>query len=77
LIFSGPDKREREVIELIFKKFKELGSARQTYLWLFHEKISIPVNGRRDIADKKRRWRLQDQASTLVELLHSDTSYPA
>ena len=27
--------------------------------------------------DPKENQRLQDQASTLVELLHSDTSYPA
>lgn len=27
--------------------------------------------------DQKENMRLQDQASTLVELLHSDTSYPA
>jgi len=27
--------------------------------------------------DQKENIRLQDQAATLVELLHSDTSYPA
>ena len=27
--------------------------------------------------DQSENIRLQDQASTLVELLHSDTSYPA
>ena len=27
--------------------------------------------------DHRENIRLQDQASTLVELLHSDTSYPA
>ena len=27
--------------------------------------------------DHHENMRLQDQASTLVELLHSDTSYPA
>jgi len=27
--------------------------------------------------DRREKIRLQDQASTLVELLHSDTSYPA
>ena len=27
--------------------------------------------------DHRENMRLQDQASTLVELLHSDTSYPA
>ncbi|MEQ8204514.1 MAG: SAM-dependent methyltransferase, partial [Smithellaceae bacterium] len=27
--------------------------------------------------DQRENIRLQDQASTLVELLHSDTTYPA
>lgn len=27
--------------------------------------------------DRKENVRLQDQASTLVDLLHADTSYPA
>jgi DNA invertase Pin-like site-specific DNA recombinase len=70
IVVKSADKREREVIELIFKKFKELGSARQTYLWFHNEQISIPVNGRKDIEDKKRRWRLPNY-SFIQAIIHN------
>ncbi len=38
-IVKDANLRVQEVIELLFKKFKELGSIRQTYRW-FHEKKS-------------------------------------
>lgn len=53
-----PDIREQEAIELIFRKLGELGSARQTYLWLVGEKMSVPVNCTPDGAGLKRRWQL-------------------
>lgn len=37
-----PDVRVREAIELIFRKFDELGSARGVYFWLSTEKIQLP-----------------------------------
>ena len=43
-----PDRRLQEVIRLIFSKFRELGSARQTLLWMKSENIHFPYpsNGR-------------------------------
>ena len=38
-----PDARVREAIELIFRKFDELGSARGLYFWLTTEKIQLPA----------------------------------
>lgn len=38
-----PDARVREAIELIFRKFNELGSARGLYFWLATEKIQLPA----------------------------------
>lgn len=38
-----PDARVREAIELIFRKFNELGSARGLYFWLSTEKIQLPA----------------------------------
>jgi DNA invertase Pin-like site-specific DNA recombinase len=38
-----PDVRVREAIELIFRKFNELGSARRLYFWLSTEKIQLPA----------------------------------
>jgi DNA invertase Pin-like site-specific DNA recombinase len=44
------DIQEQQAIELIFSKFKELGSARHTYLWFVEQNIAVPVNRKRDIA---------------------------
>jgi len=55
---KSPDIREQQAVELIFKKYKELGSARQTHLWFVQEKILVPVNCQRDGEGKKRRFQL-------------------
>lgn len=56
---KSPDLREQNAIELIFKKFRELGSARQTHLWFVQEKIAVPINCKgRDPEDRKKRWQL-------------------
>ena len=40
-----PDRRIREVVELVFRKFDEVGSVRQVVLWFRQESIHIPVVG--------------------------------
>jgi len=42
-IEMDPDDRIRETIELVFRKFRELGSARQVFLWARLAKIQLPV----------------------------------
>lgn len=42
-----PDARVRQMIELIFAKFFELGSARQVMLWLREAKMQVPITGER------------------------------
>ena len=37
-----PDRRVQRAIEGVFRKFRELGSARQTMLWYRHEHIALP-----------------------------------
>lgn len=37
-----PDRRVREAIELVFRKFNEIGSARGLFFWLKLEKIQLP-----------------------------------
>ena len=66
-VVKDPNKRTRDAIELIFKKFREIQSIRQTYLWFQSENIEVPVL--RDIAGKKEIvWKLPEK-SYLTEML--------
>ncbi len=52
-----PNKRIQDTIELIFKKFREMRTIRQTHLWFHSENIEVPVL--KDIAGKKEIiWKL-------------------
>jgi len=42
-IEKDPDARIRAAIDLIFRKFAELGSARQVYFWLDQQQIQLPM----------------------------------
>jgi len=41
---KDPDARVRDSIDLVFAKFKEIRSVRQTFLWFHHSAIELPVN---------------------------------
>ena len=43
-IIKDPNIRVQEAIALIFKKFQQLGSMRQTYRWFIDHHIELPVN---------------------------------
>ena len=38
-----PDQRQRDALRLVFRKFAELRSVRQVWLWLRREQVEIPV----------------------------------
>jgi excisionase family DNA binding protein len=40
---KDPDRRIRETLSLVFRKFREIGSVRQLALWLRQEGIDLPV----------------------------------
>ena len=42
-IEKDPDERVRSVIDLVFRKFAELGTARRLYLWLCQQQIQLPT----------------------------------
>jgi Site-specific recombinases, DNA invertase Pin homologs len=42
-IEKDPDARVRSALDLIFRKFAELGSVRQVYFWLDQQQIQLPV----------------------------------
>lgn len=41
-IEADPDRRIREAVAMVFRKFEEIGSIRQVQLWLRQERIEIP-----------------------------------
>lgn len=64
-----PDERMRGVIALVFAKFRETSSIRQTYLWFHLEGIELPVN--RFVAGKVAiAWQLPTQ-SFISDMLHN------
>jgi DNA invertase Pin-like site-specific DNA recombinase len=55
-IEMDPDERVADTIHLLFKKFRELGSGRQVFLWARQSKIQLPIV-RRNAASYKIEWR--------------------
>lgn len=64
-----PNKRVQEVIRLIFAKFVELKTVRQTYLWFMDNQIEVPVN--KSVAAKAGLvWKLPAQ-TFIPSVLHN------
>ena len=51
-----PDERVAGAIRLVFEKFQDLGSIRQTYLWFLQSGVSLPVM-RRNVGARWIEWR--------------------
>jgi len=68
-VVKDPDLRVRDAIELIFRKFREARSVRQTYLWFHTQGVELPVNsnqgGRTGIV-----WKLPSH-SFVTNVLHN------
>jgi DNA invertase Pin-like site-specific DNA recombinase len=43
-VVKDPDKRVREAMEMVFRKFREIRSIRQTFMWFRSEGLELPVN---------------------------------
>jgi hypothetical protein len=61
---KDPDRRVQERVLLIFSKFFELGSARQTLLWFLENGLQVPVSSPRD----QVIWR-RPQYTTIYTML--------
>jgi DNA invertase Pin-like site-specific DNA recombinase len=64
-----PDERVRETIKLMFRKFRELGSARQLFLWARDAGIKIPVV-RQNAKHQKLAWQTPAYHN-LVEMMQN------
>ncbi len=40
---KNPDRRVQEAVQLVFRKFGELGTIRQTWLWFLDEELQLPA----------------------------------
>lgn len=64
-----PDERVQDAVRLVFAKFRELGSARQVFLWLRDAALQLPVV-RRNSAVRRIEWR-KPAYHSVVQVLHN------
>jgi len=64
-----PDEHVADTIRLVFAKFRELGSARQVFLWLRSAELKLPVV-LRNLAVCKLAWRAPAYHS-VMQILHN------
>jgi DNA invertase Pin-like site-specific DNA recombinase len=43
-VVKDPDRRVQQAVDLVFRRFRETWSIRQTFTWFHDEKIELPVN---------------------------------
>jgi len=63
---KDPDQRVQEAIRLVFRKFQELGSARQTLLWFQAEGLQLP----RQRTGSEVTWRRPNYSAVYSILTH-------
>jgi DNA invertase Pin-like site-specific DNA recombinase len=62
-----PDRRVREAIQLVFTKFRELWSVRQTFLWFRDHDVELPAN---PIRGTQLVWKIPSQ-SLVADILRN------
>ena len=68
-----PDLRVQEVIRLVFRKFEELGSARQVHLWMHSERVHFPrpSDGKRLVSFDWTQARYRNVIALLKNLFYA------
>jgi DNA invertase Pin-like site-specific DNA recombinase len=61
-IVKDPDQRVQEAMKLVFSKFREIQSIRQTLLWFHSEKLELPVT-KEKVGHKEVVWQLPRQGA--------------
>jgi DNA invertase Pin-like site-specific DNA recombinase len=64
-----PDEHVQEAVRLVFAKFRDLGSARQVFLWLRAAEVTMPV-ARRNIDVYKIVWK-SPAYHAVMQILHN------
>jgi DNA invertase Pin-like site-specific DNA recombinase len=64
-----PDERVSDAIRLLFRKFQELGSARQVFLWAIQASVKLPVL-RQSSTGSRIEWREPAYHSVVQVLKH-------
>ena len=59
-VLKTPDQRVQEALELVFRKFRELWSIRQTFQWFRDHDVLLPVNPAR--GGRRLVWQVPTQA---------------
>jgi DNA invertase Pin-like site-specific DNA recombinase len=66
-IMLHPDRRVCEALQLVFGKFRELWSVRQTFLWFRDHDVELPAN---PIQGTRLVWKIPTQ-SLIRDILHN------
>jgi DNA invertase Pin-like site-specific DNA recombinase len=69
-IEMDPDERVKGAIGLLFRKFQELGSARQVLLWAQDQNLQLPITRRNNSSICKIEWRPAAYHTVLQILRH-------
>lgn len=68
-LIKNPDQRIQKTNALVFEKFQQLGSMRQTHKWFVEQKIELPVATYKDRA-RMVTWKIAS-ANTFAHLLNN------
>ena len=63
---KDPDRRVQQAILLVFRKFLEIGTVRQTLMWFLEHSLELPVHG----AEGQTRWRRPSYGNVYGILTH-------
>ncbi|MEE8058965.1 MAG: recombinase family protein [Pseudomonadales bacterium] len=68
-LIKDPNQRVKKVIALVFEKFQQLGSVRQTHKWFVEQKIEIPVATYKD-RNRSLTWKI-GSGNTFAHMLNN------